>query len=195
MSEDWRLFIALELPPDVLRAIGRVQSDLKSALGVRSLRWTRPEGIHLTLKFLGDAPAARLDELKAGMALAAAPSRPIELRALGLGCFPNLERPRVLWVGLAGDIDALRALQAGVERRIAPLGFPSEERGFSPHLTLARTAQGTSRPDLAAIGAVAARRDRLEVGAWQATSLSLMRSQLKPDGAVYTRVAETKLGT
>lgn len=193
-AEAWRLFIALELPEEVLRAIGRVQADLKSALGTGSLRWTRPEGIHLTLKFLGDVPDERVKAIEAGIMEAAAQGKPLALRAQGLGCFPNLERPRVLWVGLAGDIAALRALHGEVEQRIAPLGFPTEARGFSPHLTLARTAQGASRTDLAAIGAAASRRDQLEVGAWQATSVSLMRSQLKPDGAVYTCVGEARLG-
>ena len=195
MSEDWRLFIALELPPDVLKAIGRVQNDLKSALGSRSLRWTRPEGIHLTLKFLGDVPTGQIDAIKAGMAQAASAGRPFELRALGLGCFPNLDRPRVLWAGLTGEIEPLRALQAAVEQQIAPLGFPAEARGFSPHLTLARTAQSAGRAEISAIGQAAASRARVEIAAWRVSTLSLMRSQLKPDGAAYTRVAGVELGT
>jgi 2'-5' RNA ligase len=195
MSEMWRLFIALELPEDVLRAIGRLQSDLKKTLGTRSARWTRLDGIHLTLKFLGDVPAGRVGEIGAGIEKAASASKPFELRAQELGCFPNLERPRVLWLGLAGDLSTLRALQADVERQIAPLGFPTEARGFSPHLTLARTAQSATRAEAAAIGVAASGHDSDELAAWRVTVLSLMRSQLRPDGAVYSRVAEAELGS
>lgn len=193
-GDAWRLFIAVELPEDTLRGIGRLQDKLKSAIGGRAARWTRPEGIHLTLKFLGDVAPGRAAEIEAGMKAAAATAQPFELRARGLGCFPNLERPRVLWVGLAGEVEALRALQGGVEERIAPMGFPTEERGFSPHLTLARTAQGATRDEAAAIGMAAKTHATFELGAWQVTEINLMRSQLKADGALYTRVGGAALG-
>jgi 2'-5' RNA ligase len=194
MSDTWRLFIALELPENVLRAIGRLQADLKKTTAPRAARWTRPEGIHLTLKFLGDVPAARADELGSALREAASRGQPFDLQAQGLGCFPNLARPRVLWLGLAGDLGKLRALQADVEERTARLGFAAEERGFSPHLTLARTAQAASRTEAAAIGAAASQHDPGLVAAWRVSALSLMRSHLRPDGAVYQQVMEEALG-
>lgn len=195
MSETWRLFIAAELPEDVLKVIGRVQTDLKRTLGTRSLRWTRPEGIHLTLKFLGDTPSGRVDDLKAGLLKAVSGRKPFTLRVGGLGCFPNLDRPRVLWIGLSGDLPDLRFLQSAVEETIAPLGFPTEARAFSPHLTLARTAQGASRPEIAAIGSAVSGYDRSPLAEWRVGGISLIRSHLKPDGAVYTPIAAAELGS
>jgi 2'-5' RNA ligase len=194
MSEMWRLFIAAELPEDVLKAIGEVQNDLKRTLGTRSLRWTRPEGIHLTLKFLGDTPSDKVEAIKAGLSEAARGHQPFDLRAQGLGCFPNLERPRVLWVGLAGDLPALKSLQADVERTISPIGFPTEGRAFSPHLTMARTSQSATRAEAGAIGAAASGYDRGVLAEWRVSGIKLIRSHLKPDGAVYTSIAEAGLG-
>lgn len=195
MNESWRLFIALELPPDVLKAITRLQDDLKRAIPARAARWVRPEGIHLTLKFLGDVRADRLDELKAAMAEAVTGHPGFELSLEGLGCFPNAERPRVLWVGVTGEIGPLRSLQSDVEKTITPLGFPAEERGFSPHLTLARTARGANREDAAQIGQISIEHDVGLLASWRVRSVSLMRSTLKPDGAEYTQVAESALGS
>jgi 2'-5' RNA ligase len=154
------------------------------------------DGIHLTLKFVGDTPAASVDAVKEALQEAARGHHAVALTVQGLGCFPTFERPRVLWLGVGGDMHRLRALQADVEKYIAPLGFPTEDRGFSPHLTLARTAQGASRAEAAALGTLAKERDPgRKVAAWQAVSVSLMRSHLRPDGAVYERVAEAPLPT
>ncbi len=193
MNEIWRLFIAIELPANVLKTISQVQADLKRVIPERAVRWTRPEGIHLTLKFLGDVRTSQLDEIKAALTQAGVGHVSFGLDIQGLGCFPNLARPRVLWVGVIGDIKSLRALRASLERTIAPLGFPTEERGFSPHLTLARTSQGASRGETALIGKVVQDRDIGQLVSWQVDAVSLMRSQLKPDGAQYTQIAEVTL--
>jgi 2'-5' RNA ligase len=192
-EQAWRLFIAIELPEAVLKAVSRFQTDLKKVIPPRAARWARPEGTHLTLKFLGDVPADRLPELSEALRRAAGGHHPLQLSVQGSGCFPNLDRPRVVWLGVAGELEALRSLQGGVEQQIAPLGFPPEERGFNPHLTLARTAQGASRAEMSAIGAAVRQRDAGRLAAWQVTTVSLMRSQLKPDGAVYTQVMAVTL--
>jgi 2'-5' RNA ligase len=189
----WRIFIALELPQDVQQAIRHFQADLKRVIPRRAARWTRPEGIHLTLKFLGDVPVQHMEEISDALRQAAQGHQALRLRVEGAGCFPNLERPRVLWLGVAGDLDALRSLQAGVEKCTSPLGFPPEERSFSPHLTLARTTQGASHAEASAIGAAIRQVDPGELATWQATTVSLMRSHLMPDGAVYTRVGVATL--
>jgi 2'-5' RNA ligase len=194
-NESWRLFIAIELPHEILKAIVQIQTGLKKEIPDRAVRWTRPEGIHLTLKFLGDVRPGQLDALKAGLSQAVSGHSRIELGIRGLGCFPNLARPRVLWLGVLGDIEALRALQADVEQTIAPLGFPTEERGFSPHLTLARTPQEARRDELAQIGEIVQKRDVEQLISWQVKAISLMRSHLKPDGAQYTCVSDAALGT
>ena len=186
MAEELRLFVALELPAPVLAALERIQDDLRADRSARAVRWTRPEGIHLTLKFLGETPAARLEAIQAGVRAAAGEHGPLRLRAGGLGCFPNPRAPRVIWVGLGGDLDALGALQGAVEAAIAPLGFPTERRPFSPHLTLGRVRQDASPADVRALGALVERTAIGTIGEWQAAAVSLMRSELGRDGARYT---------
>jgi 2'-5' RNA ligase len=187
MTDAWRLFIALELPPPILRTIANVQSDLRRTIPERAARWVRPEGIHLTLKFLGDVPVEKVDDLRVKLAKAAEGHHPFMLGIQGLGCFPNLRQPRVLWLGLVGEVQELAALQESVENHIAPLGFPTEERDFHPHLTLARTARDATRQEAAALGR-AAEQGIGQHGAWQVAEVSLIRSQLRPEGALYTEV-------
>ncbi len=192
MSDSWRLFVALELPRELLRRIARVQDSLKLSIPDRAVKWVRPEGIHLTLKFLGDVPISQLDDIAAALERAVRGHSAFALEIEGLGCFPNIRAPRVLWMGMLGDVRQLAALQSSLEAEIAPLGYPSEERGFHPHLTLARAAREASRADLAAVGA-AAEKGIGNLGGWRVESVSLIRSQLRSDGAVYTRVGEVKL--
>jgi len=193
MSKPLRLFIALELPARVLGALETLQGDLRTQVPERAARWVRPAGIHLTLKFLGDVPAGQVDAITAGIREAAKPHAPFALQAEGLGVFPNPRRARVLWVGVGGEVEALRDLHASVEGQIVPLGYPAEERAFRGHLTLARVARNASRTEQEALGELAARCDLGLLASWQVDSVSLMRSQLKPGGAVYTRVAEAAL--
>ncbi len=193
MDKAWRLFIALELPDEVVEQIGRLQGKLKRTVPSRAARWVDPHSIHLTLKFLGDVPVEEIDAIKDGVAQAAKGHPSLRLAVQGLGCFPDTKRPRVLWLGVTGNLDALQALQASVEEHVAPLGYPVDERGFSPHLTLARTGRQASREEAAALGRAAENGDGSALAGWQAARVSLMRSQLKPDGAVYTRVFEAEL--
>jgi 2'-5' RNA ligase len=138
----YRLFAALELPAPLRAALESAQASFKAAAPSRSVRWVAPENIHLTIKFYGDVPAERVPELEAGLARAAASARPIMLAVQGLGVFPNLLRPQVIWVGLEGDRLPLQALVAAVEAEAEMLGFPPEAREFTPHLTLGRVRAG-----------------------------------------------------
>src|SRR5437660_12146600 len=143
-----RAFIAVQLSDDLKRQIGSVQAELQrevpgSARGGKAVKigWVQPEGIHLTLKFLGDIQEAQVDALREILSKAAASARPFTLEARGLGAFPNPRAPRVIWLGLHGshdDMADLQRLQAAVEDGLAGLGFPKEARAFTPHLTLAR---------------------------------------------------------
>lgn len=193
MSEALRLFIALEIPPDVLDVITALQDDLKRLVPARAARWTRMEGIHLTLKFLGDTPPGQLESINEALRKAAVGHHPLDLAAQGLGCFPDARRPRVLWLGLAGDLPRLRMLAESVESHIAPLGFPPEERGFNPHLTLARTSREASRQEIAGLADLVSNHDAGQIAAWRAESISLMKSELRPDGARYTRMTHVQL--
>jgi 2'-5' RNA ligase len=193
MAETWRLFIAAELPEGALQAISAVQNDLKKRLPERALRWVRPEAIHLTLQFLGDVERDRVDDLSGALARAAADRRRIAAAIEGLGCFPNPRRPRVLWLGVAGEIARLRLLQQAVEAETKPLGFPPEGRDFSPHLTLARVQRHASRGDVDKVGAYIGGSKIGRVADFPVDGISLIRSQLRPSGAEYTQVAHVAL--
>jgi 2'-5' RNA ligase len=184
-----RAFIAAELPAGLREALGRLQAELARA-GVRA-RWVRPEGIHLTLRFLGDVPAGAVAPLAETLAAAAAGQAVLSLAAVGLGVFPGARRPRVVWVGLAGEIGGLAGLQRRLEQALAARGFPPEERPFRPHLTLGRF--GDAGPPGPVADALAAHAGR-ELARFELGELVLFRSELRPSGAVYTALARGALG-
>ncbi len=136
-----RLFVASELPDEVLNALGQLQNDLERA-GAEQLRWVRPEGIHLTLKFLGNVEAALVDDVIASLSACIQPFA-LRLNMSRLGGFGG-RRLRVVWVGLDGQIQELSDLAKMVDRALEPLGFPAERRSFTPHLTLARVRERAS---------------------------------------------------
>lgn len=195
MSESWRLFIANELPRELLDELVGIQSDLMAALPDRAVRWVRPEGIHLTLKFLGNVPVGQIEDIQAGLALAVEGYAPFNLNAVGLGCFPNTRRPNVIWVGIEGDTRALKALWNSVEQAIAPLGYPTEGRSFNPHLTLGRTDRRAAPGELAQVGQHVEGADVGWLASWDVAGLSLIRSQLQAGGAIYTTLAHYPLET
>ncbi len=191
MSDLIRAFIAIELPAPVREALAAMQDRL-GRQEERAAKWVAPQGIHLTFKFLGDVPAERLPAITEAMTQAARNRSALNLYLDKAGCFPGPERPRVLWVGLNGDLSALADLQRAVETSLARLGFPREDRAFTPHLTLARlrdtcTPEERRRLGLAVRGLAAARVD------WIAREIALIRSDLQPAGAVYTRLAAAPL--
>jgi len=136
--EAHRLFIAIHLPDDLLQTLTASQRQLQRKLAASPLRWSRPEGIHLTLKFLGDTDPARIPEIIDALSRVAAKHAPFELPVGGLGMFPNARRPNVLWAGVADEAHRLRHLAADVDKALARLGWQREKRPFSGHLTLAR---------------------------------------------------------
>jgi RNA 2',3'-cyclic 3'-phosphodiesterase len=192
-DEMLRTFIAIELDETLRIAIARVQGKFKRLAPPGSVKWVAPEGIHLTLKFLGDTPASRLDEIEAALRVACAGSAPFEFSVEGRGCFPNTRRPRVVWVAVREKGQALARLQAAIERQVAPLGWPTEERGFSPHLTLGRVARGASPAAEAAVGQVVEQSVIEQIGAQRVTAVNLIESELRPTGAVYRTLISVPL--
>lgn len=180
-----RLFVAVDVPEAIKRSIER---DVVEPLRERipGARWSRPEGRHLTLKFLGEVPDERIAAISA--ALVDAASRQSAFRAAfdALGGFPSLGRPRVLWVGIGKGADGFTTLAADVEDVLQPLGFPGEDRPFHPHYTLARF----SKPSLVGeLPDVDVPRRSFGVG-----EVVLFRSQLHPKGARYTALERFPLG-
>jgi 2'-5' RNA ligase len=177
-----RLFVAIHVPPEVQDALAAEQRRLATA-GI-AMRWIRPEGIHLTLAFLGNVDEVRISAIEDSMLNAAATGAPFQIEVRGLGAFPPRGAPRVLWAGVAGDLDDLRRLQHHVDGRLRAAGFALEDRPFSPHLTLARAADRSpaAQPALAA-GLTAPPRS---FGRWEVDDIALVRSDLRPSGSVYT---------
>lgn len=187
-----RAFIALELPQSIVDKIGRLQEKLKQEVPSGLVRWVRPEGIHLTLCFLGDVPEGRIPDMAGAMRQACVSYGRLDVSIAGLGCFPDVRRPRVLWIGVNEQTGDLARLQQDIERSLVPLGFAPETRGFHPHLTLGRI-EARNRERVQALGEYVARA-RVNIGHVQMASVSLMRSELLPGGAVYTQLAEAELG-
>jgi len=188
MGDKIRTFVAIGLPESVLQAIGEAQEKLRQSR--LDIRWVRKEGIHLTLKFLGDIDRAVVEKLEAAMTQATKGIAPFSLKGEGIGVFPDLRRARVIWTGVSGDVQALMALHRNLESELRGLGFPKEKRSFKGHLTLGR-AKGrleTTRLVEALEGL-----DGFQTESFVVPSLVLFQSTLRPQGAIYTRLAEAPL--
>jgi 2'-5' RNA ligase len=181
-----RLFVACALPDDVLRAFGRIQDELRRAANTR-LRWVRPEGIHITLKFLGEVEPGRVAAIEAALAAAIEPFD-LRVRPSTLGGFGG-SGLRVVWVGLEGDIEGLAALAQRIDAAVEAAGFPRETRPFAAHLTLARVPDEASREDRRRLAALLAAIEVPAMPPLALTEVHLMRSTLGRGGAVYERLA------
>ncbi len=192
--EKLRLFIAIELPPEVKAGIKKVQDSLKSG-HQQTAKWVDPESIHLTLKFLGYVESEKVEKITRCTRIAAVENRAFSLEIKSAGAFPTLTRPQVVWIGLAGAIEQLQKLQKDLESRVSPLGFPPENRPFTPHLTLARVRDTATLIERQKLGEKVAQTGSLSGLIISVNSISLMRSQLTPRGAIYTRLAAIGLST
>jgi len=181
-----RAFVAIEMDAAIRRAIAALQDELRTA--TEKIRWTKPGNIHLTLKFLGDVDAQRVDRVAERLQRAVAQREPFSFSVKGLGVFPTAKRPRVLWAGVHTDADDLRGLAAAIEEHLQPLGFAKEKRAFKPHLTLARVREPL-RPQFV---------ERFLATPFNAVTqhveeIVLMQSELHPQGARYTPLAKYRL--
>ena len=190
-----RVFAALELPPDVRQALSGVIAGFRESLPQGCVRWVRAERVHLTLKFYGEVRPDRLADIQAFLTRAADKAGPISLAVEGLGVFPNPIRPQVIWTGVTGDLSALRALQKAVEDGATALGFESEARPYSPHLTLGRVNERLRPAERQTLAQFLAQTRVARLGEFRAETLNLMRSELRPGGSVYTRLFAAPLGS
>jgi 2'-5' RNA ligase len=185
-----RVFVAVEIPGPVRSALGSVQDELRQ--GRVRARWVRPDNIHLTLKFLGAIPVGHVASIAGAMQATAAAHPRFGLSVAGIGVFPGLRRPRVLWAGIAGRAAPLANLHQDLDRRLAALGFPREGRPFRGHLTIARFGVTPAAGLSAAV--LAGYRDA-PFGDLEVRETVLFQSELKPDGPVYTALARAALKT
>jgi 2'-5' RNA ligase len=178
-----RSFIAIELPEETRQTLAAIQQELKrTGAGVR---WVKPSSIHLTLKFLGNVHPAQVEDIAAAVAGAVRHEPPVTLHAAGVGAFPSQRKPRVIWVGLQGQVERLGHIQARLEKALQPLGFAPEKRPFRPHLTLGRIKDRRGLPNL--VDALAAL-DVPEFNSFDADEIILYKSDLRPTGAIYTKL-------
>lgn len=179
-----RAFIAIELPESLKQTLARVQRQLECA---ERVAWVKPANMHLTLRFLGEVAESRIDDLKVCMERAAAYSS-FELVPKGLGAFPNLHRPRVFWAGIEDKSRSLTELQKRLQAELEQAGFGREDHPFSAHLTLGRVKDSGTRTTQEAL-----RRLDFSAPPFKVAEIVLMRSDLRPQGSLYTRLAAARL--
>jgi 2'-5' RNA ligase len=188
MSKTIRTFIAIEIPKTVISKIRELQGVIK-AYGFK-IRWVRAENIHLTLKFLGDIEEIKINEIAEAVSKTAEQHSPISLKAKGIGVFPGIKRPRVLWVGLSGQLEALIKLQQTLDENLIALGFSSEERPLKGHLTMGRIKD---RIDVKKLGDALMAFRRFESETFTTGQIILYKSELTPSGAIYTKLASASI--
>ena len=185
-----RTFLAIDLPSSLQAAIGQTIRTGKRELP--GLSWSKPENLHVNLKFLGETTESQVDQIRQAVKPAIAHIAPFELELKGFGVFPDTRVPRVLWVGLDGALDHLTALAGCVSRVVLPLGFPQEARPFRPHLTVARVKKD-HRAVGRALDAWGVLTAPLSCGQLPVERVTLFKSELRPGGAVYTKLWDVSL--
>jgi len=189
--EQIRSFIAVELPEEIKTRLEQLEAQLKSETQTR-VKWVDPNSIHLTLKFLGNIDAGRTGEIIGAMEEAVKGIPPFRLAVKELGVFPNVRRVQVAWVGLSGEVDKLRQVQQRLESNLEQLGFAAESRAFTPHLTIARIRNQASPDERQKFGQLITGTS-FDAGEISVDAISLMRSQLTRQGAIYSRLGSAGL--
>ena len=184
-----RTFVAIGLPE-------RLREQLEALLGElrrcgADVRWVAPSSMHLTLKFLGEIQPKDLSDIDEVLRKIAASASPTRARLRGMGSFPHLRRPRVIWIGLEPEDDRLAALHSSLQEALQEIGFPREKRGFHPHLTLGRVRSGRGKDSL--VKAVESNAE-VDLGHLRIDEVTLFESDLTPQGAIYAALGCYKLG-
>ncbi len=190
--EQVRSFIAIELPDELKLGLAQLEAQLKMSKQPW-VKWVDPYSIHLTLKFLGSIAVDRISEITRAVEEAIQGISPFHLEVKDLGVFPNLRRVQVAWVGISGEVDKLSQLQRHLKSNLARLGFAPETRPFTPHLTLARLRNRASLDERQKFGQLIASTKFEAAYTIKVDAISLMRSQLTREGAIYTRISLVKL--
>ena len=186
MMETIRTFLAISLPDSVCSALAILSQSLATQMPRGSVRWVKPDRMHLTVRFLGDTAVSKLPQISSSLDIITKQHPSFSLQLSHLGCFPNERRPRVIWVGLQGETDALVSLKRDVDQALAPLGWEVEKRPFRAHLTLGRVKDARKLAGIKWGVDV----EKLNV---PVTAVKLIESQLRPSGPIYTVRHESKL--
>lgn len=195
MTQTIRSFVAIELSVEAQSALADLQNRLKALVPAQTVRWTAPESLHLTLHFLGNVAAGDIDKITQLLLDAALACPPFRLSLGNLGCFPTMRRPRIVWTGVSGETQPLQHLHRDLGEKLKTIGFSPETRPYTPHLTLGRVKEGLPSRQLFQVGQ-ALEQEQPKVGqlaTLPVAEISLMKSELKPAGPIYTRLAEARL--
>jgi 2'-5' RNA ligase len=188
-----RLFVAIPVPGQVRAEITAAQRELQSLAPHGLVRWAKPEQMHLTLKFLGDVPVVRLEDLKVAVGAVCTKAQPLSLRATGIGFFPNARAPRVIWAGISDEAGQLTGLQTEIERAVSPFASEPRPENFVGHLTLGRVKDPRS-PGIRGLADRAQTLGTRRFGEWTAAAVEIVRSELFPEGARHNPVAVFPFG-
>lgn len=190
MTRGLRTFLAIDLPASLQSAIGQHIRTVKRELP--GLSWSRPENLHINLKFLGETTESLVDRIRQAVEPAISHVSPFVVELKGFGVFPDDRSPRVLWIGLDGALDSLSTLAECVDRAVVPLGFPQEGRPFRPHLTVARVKRD-HRAVGRALDTLGVFTDPFACGQLPVEQVALFKSDLRPTGPIYTKLWDVSL--
>ena len=182
-----RTFIAIELPVEVKQVVRQIQNQLGDS--IEGIKWVKHENIHLTIKFLGNVEENRINDIEAAMNNAVNDSSVMSLKTAQLGIFPNERRPRILWLGIEGDVREFIRMSENCESELAKLGYERNTRENKPHITVGRIRSSKKQEGLVNI----LKDIPIDSIEFRAGALQLMRSELNPNGAVYTNLQSVKL--
>lgn len=188
-----RAFIAIDIGETARIGLDQVLRRLRAEPISGFVKWVTPNSVHLTLKFLGDVDSERVPQLMLALQAACSGIEPFDLNVRGAGCFPNFERPNVVWAGVVGNLPVLEQVALRVEEECARIGIPPEPRPFSPHLTLGRVQKATGLNERRQVGDIVRRLSVSQVGGIHADAVHLIRSDLRPAGPIYASFGHVKL--
>lgn len=191
MSDEWRTFCAIELPQEVRMQLRDHARRVREAVPDASASWSKPENIHLTLKFFGNVPKDNLTPISNAAARVAGEFSSFQIRIGGTGVFPKASRPQVLWIGIEDPSGGLSELQRRFEEECAKEGFPKEERAYKPHLTIARIRRHDGARSLAETHL----QTKFGFTEIRVSEFIVFRSELSPKGSRYTAISRNLLGT
>lgn len=190
-----RAFIAIELPREIRQQLDAIERQIQAQAGEAShkaVRWVPASNMHLTLKFLGEVSTSNVESLARMLQKEASQHSAFDLSIGGIGAFPNIHRPRVIWVGSEAPAE-LYTLQKAIDAETRQLGYPAEERPFSPHLTLGRVSQNAHPDEVTQVARVLGEIKIGTLGKVRVDRVHLFRSDLQPSGAVYTSLYNFQL--
>jgi 2'-5' RNA ligase len=186
-----RSFIAVELPSPIIEEVFSISQAIR--VESRYISWVQPSAFHLTLRFLGDISLDKISQIEKGLDECADYIPSFNLRIEGLGAFPNISHPRVIWTGILGEIDRFCSLKGKIDDLLLPLGFAPEPRSFTPHLTLARVKNEISLLDKESLRQNVLKKEGKASGQFKVEFISLMESRLTPKGAKYNSLYQAPL--